>query len=81
MNEINIKELKKVLSYVIDNNSKLQEEGKKTTTIEIIGEAGIGKTSAVLQLARERQMDFVKLNLAQIEELGDELIMSPEIYN
>ena len=39
--------------------------------MEVVGESGIGKTSAVLQMAKENDLDFVKLNLAQIEELGD----------
>lgn len=71
MNSLNIKELKDIVSYVIDNNNKLQEENKKRTAIEVVGESGIGKTSAVIQIAQERDMDIVKLNLAQIEELGD----------
>ena len=37
----------------------------------MIGESGIGKTSAIIQLADELGLDFVKLNLAQIEEIGD----------
>jgi len=70
-NELNIKELKSITSYIVDNNDRLVDEGKKTTAIEVIGESGIGKTSAVIQLAEERGMDIVKLNLAQLEELGD----------
>lgn len=71
MNSVNIKELKDIVNYIVDNNNKLREEGKKTTAIEIVGESGIGKTSSVIQIAKERGMDVVKLNLAQIEELGD----------
>lgn len=71
MDKLNIKELKRLVKYVITNNSKLREERKKTTAIEVIGESGLGKTSAILQIAEEREMDFVKLNLTQIEELGD----------
>jgi len=70
-NSINIKELKTITSYIVSNNDRLQKEGKKTTAIEVIGESGIGKTSAILQLAAQRRMDVVKLNLAQLEELGD----------
>ncbi len=71
MNSVNIKELKDITKYIIDNNNKLRESGKKTTAIEIVGESGIGKTSSVIQIAKEGNMDVVKLNLAQIEELGD----------
>jgi hypothetical protein len=39
--------------------------------INIEGDAGLGKTSAIMQLGKELQMDVVKLNLSQLEELGD----------
>jgi nucleoside-triphosphatase THEP1 len=39
--------------------------------INIEGDAGLGKTSAIMQLGKELGMDVVKLNLSQIEELGD----------
>lgn len=68
---MNIEELKDICSYIIDNNKELTEQGKKTSSIEIVGESGLGKTSSVIQLAQEREMDIVKLNLAQIEEIGD----------
>jgi len=71
MNNLNINELKNIVSYIIDNNNTLRNEGKKTTAIEVIGESGIGKTSAIMQIAQERGMDMVKLNMTQIEELGD----------
>ena len=71
MENLNIVELKDILNYIIENNIKLQANNKKTTAIEIIGESGIGKTSSVMQLAQERDINVVKLNLSQIEELGD----------
>lgn len=71
MDSLNINELKNIISYIIDNNNTLREEGKKTTAVEVIGESGIGKTSAIMQIAKERGMDMVKLNMTQIEELGD----------
>jgi len=71
MNNLNINELKNIVSYIIDNNNTLRNEGKKTTAVEVIGESGIGKTSAIMQIAQERGMDMVKLNMTQIEELGD----------
>ena len=71
LNAINIEEFKEIVQYIISNNKVLFESGKKTTAIEIIGEAGLGKTSAVLQFAEEHNMTCVKLNLSQIEELGD----------
>ena len=68
---INVKELKDFLTHIIENNRFLQEQGKSPVTIEVIGESGIGKTSAIIQMAKEQNLNFVKLNLAQIEEIGD----------
>lgn len=68
---LNTNELKDFLTHIITNNRHLQENGKGMVSTEVIGESGIGKTSTVLQLANEMGVNFVKLNLAQIEELGD----------
>ena len=68
---LNIDELKGFVNHIIKNNRFLQEQGKNPVAVEVVGESGIGKTSAVLDLAKENELDFVKLNLAQIEELGD----------
>jgi hypothetical protein len=64
-------ELKDFLNHMIENNRVIQAEGKNPVAVEILGESGLGKTSSVIQLADERKLNFVKLNLAQIEELGD----------
>ena len=68
---LNIDEVKDFLTHIVNNNRFLQKDGKPAVAVEIIGESGIGKTSSVLQLANEQAMNVVKLNLAQIEELGD----------
>ena len=68
---LNIEELKGFLTHIVNNNRFLQKSGKVPAAVEIVGESGIGKTSGVLQLANEIGLNFVKLNLAQIEELGD----------
>jgi hypothetical protein len=68
---LNIKETKIFLKHIINNNRILQENNKLPVSVEISGESGIGKTSAIIQLAEELDLDFVKLNLTQIEELGD----------
>ena len=68
---INPSELKEFLGHIITNNRYLQENGKGPVSVEVIGESGLGKTSSIQQLAQELNLDFVKLNLAQIEELGD----------
>lgn len=69
---INSNELKDFLTHIISNNRVIQEQNSKTpVAVEVIGESGIGKTSSVIQLAEELELDFVKLNLSQIEEIGD----------
>ena len=68
---LNIDELKGFVNHIVKNNRFLQEGNKNPVDVEVVGESGIGKTTAVLQLAKENNLNFVKLNLAQIEELGD----------
>ena len=68
---LNIDELKGFVNHIIKNNRFLQEGNKNPVAVEVVGESGIGKTSAVVDLAKENNLNFVKLNLAQIEELGD----------
>lgn len=68
---LNVSEIKEFIYHIITNNQKLQESGKKTSAVAIEGGAGIGKTSAILQVAKELGLHYVKLNLSQIEELGD----------
>lgn len=73
MNQINLDsaEMKNFLHHIITNNRYIQNTGKVPVSTEIIGDSGLGKTSIALQLAKEYDLNFVKLNLAQIEELGD----------
>jgi hypothetical protein len=68
---INPNELKDFLNHIITNNRHLQDNGKGPVSVEVIGDSGIGKTSSIVQLADELDLNFVKLNLAQIEEIGD----------
>ncbi len=68
---INVEETKDFLKHIINNNRYLSKNNKPPVSIEVVGESGIGKTSIILQLAKEMDMDFVKLNLAQIEEISD----------
>ena len=68
---LNVTELKGFVNHIITNNRYLQEEGKNSVSVEVVGESGIGKTSTIVELAKENNLNFVKLNLAQIEELGD----------
>ena len=71
MNSINLEEFKEIFNYLVDNNRRLQDEGKKTSSVGLEGPAGIGKTAIVEQIAQERGMTFIKLNLSQLEEIGD----------
>lgn len=64
-------ELKTFVTHFVENNRFLQEQGKRPVAINIEGEAGIGKTSTILQFAEEMNMKCVKLSLSQIEEIGD----------
>lgn len=69
--DLNVKEAKEFLKHIIDNNRYLQKTNKPPVAVEVVGDSGIGKTSTIVQLAKELDLNFVKLNLAQIEELGD----------
>jgi len=73
MNEVNlnIDELQDFVGHIISNNRHLQSEGKNPVAIEVVGESGIGKTTSIMDMTARHDLDFVKLNLAQIEELGD----------
>jgi len=73
MNEVNlnIDELQDFVGHIITNNRHLQAQGKKPVAIEVVGESGIGKTTSIMDMTAKHGLDFVKLNLAQIEELGD----------
>ncbi len=69
--EITIDEFKKILNFILDTNNQLTKQGKPKVTLELVGNHGIGKTECIRQVANERGMKLVKLNLAQTEELGD----------
>ena len=64
-------QVKSLINYTIDNNIRLQEEGDSPIAIGFEAEAGIGKTSVVEQVAKERNMGFTLLSLSEVEEQGD----------
>ena len=68
---LNVEEMKEFISHMVENNQYIQAEGKIPVAINIEGDAGLGKTSAIMQLGKEMNMQVVKLNLSQLEELGD----------
>jgi signal recognition particle GTPase len=69
--QLNSEELKDFLRHVVDNNQHIQSQGKVPVSVSVTGEAGTGKTSSIIELAQELNFDLVKINLAQIEEIGD----------
>ena len=79
---VSMDRVKGLINYFIDNNNRLEDAGqiKSTVAISIEGEAGIGKTSIVEQIAKERNMGLAKINVAQLEEVGD-LLGMPLIEN
>lgn len=71
INTITLDEFKDICNYLLDNNKRLIDEGKNPTAIACQGDAGMGKTSLIQQIAEERGMTFVKLNLSELEETSD----------
>jgi nucleoside-triphosphatase THEP1 len=69
--QLNSEELKDFLRHVVDNNQHIQSQGKVPVSVSVTGEAGTGKTSSIIELAQELNFDLVKINLAQVEEIGD----------
>lgn len=64
-------QVKDLINYTIDNNLRLQEEGKMPIAISLEASAGIGKTSILQQIAEDRGMGFTKISLHEMEEAGD----------
>ena len=68
---VSMKDVKSILNYMIDNNLKLQEDGKMPIALGLEANAGIGKTSIVRQVAKERGMGFSLISMHEMEESGD----------
>ena len=73
-----MKEVKHLINYTIDNNRRLEEDGKTPIAISLEASAGIGKTSILQQIAEERGMGFTKISLHEMEEAGD-LLGFPQV--
>ena len=69
--EINVDELKEFVTHIVHNNRFLQAGGKVPVCVNVEGDAGLGKTSAIMQLSKQLGLNCIRLNLAEIEELGD----------
>lgn len=83
--EITPSRMEEHLKYHIQNNVKLASEGKNPVSIEFQGEAGLGKTSIVEQIAQEfkKSHNFVKLSVSQlsIEDLVGFPFIAIELCN
>lgn len=66
-NELNSLQVKELLRYFVKNNVRLAKEGKMPIAIEIEGMPGTAKTSVVKQLGEELDMNYVRLNVSEIE--------------
>lgn len=69
--QLNADELKGFIRHMVANNQYIQSQGKVPVALNLVGEAGLGKTSIIQQVAKESNLQYVKLNLAQLEEIGD----------
>lgn len=77
---MNIEKLKEILKEKMDINKKLADAGEAKLALNFVGDAGIGKTSAVMQVAEERGCECTTIVLSQFEEVGDVLGMPIKIY-
>jgi hypothetical protein len=68
---LHAEELKLFMRHIIANNKIIQENGTTPVCVNVEGPAGVGKTSSIVQLAKEEGMDIVRLNLAELEDLSD----------
>lgn len=75
-----LNEFKEVFSYLLDNNKHLEDSNLRPIAVGVEGEAGIGKTSLIEDIAKERGMTLCKVNLAQLEEIGDLVGMPVKEY-
>lgn len=68
----NLSEATQMIERIINTNREFLKRGiKNRLSVELIGDSGVGKTSAVIQVAEKLNIPFVKLNLSMIEEVGD----------
>jgi len=70
-NTLTLKQIRPLLEYLLTQNSKLTSQGLSPLAVGLEGEAGIGKTSIIENIVKERNMTYCKLNLSQLEEVGD----------
>lgn len=81
--EINVKELKRIITHIISTNKSIQSNGQTPLALNVIGPAGLGKTSTIIQSAKEqgfKEENIIYLNLASLEEIGDLIGIPVEEY-
>ena len=69
--KLNSGEIKDFLGHIIENNRYLQKQGKIPVAVEVIGEAGLGKTTVIMDVAKEHNLECIKLNMSMLDELAD----------
>jgi ATP-dependent protease HslVU (ClpYQ) ATPase subunit len=69
--DLTLKEVKPLIKYIIENNDALEARGIVPVSINLVADAGIGKSSIVEEIAKEFDANYIKLNLSQITETGD----------
>lgn len=69
--ELSLKEVRPIIEHIIFNNRKLQKEGKLPLSLGIQSVPGLGKTSLIELIAKELDLNYIKLNLAQITDVAE----------
>ena len=75
---VSMDKVTKLVNYTIDNNQQLEDKGVTPIAISLEATAGIGKTSILEQIAKDRNMGFTKISLHELEETGD-LVGFPQL--
>lgn len=70
-NEITLGEFKDIFKYLVKNNFKLIDRGKKPISIGLEGRCGLGKTTILKEIAEELGMTYVRIGLSELEEVSD----------
>lgn len=69
--KLNAEELEVVVNHIFESNINAADKGRNPVALNIVGEAGVGKTSAIIDYCKRNNLECVKLNLSQLEEIGD----------
>ena len=67
-NEMTLNEFKEVFAYLLDNNKHLEDNNLRPIAVGVEGEAGIGKTSLIEDIAKERDIQFKAIRLESKEQ-------------